>query len=229
MEVRAMRIKRYLSLLLAALLLAALTGCGAKGDKKTEGDMTIRPAQLSQEEEALAQLLALGMESYRIFDFRADSAKSVQFNTYELENGEWKLLQGGGGTEVAGGKGRIALTFGKIPEGVRLALQAEGANVSTFFQPEPGDDVSAMAFGTSKLDEAADIELEKEIPLILQIATSKDELIMYKVDYFGMPRELEKHGYEHIYAITVTFSAQPLGGGEPSGAPAGEPSPSPAE
>jgi len=220
-----MRIRRYGSLLLAALMAFALIGCGTKKDKEKDGDMTIRPAQLSEEEEDLAQLLALGMESHRIFDFRADSARSVRFNTYELVDGEWELLQGGGGSEVAGGKGRIALTFGKIPEGVRMALQTEGTNVSTSFQPEPGDDVSGMAFGTSKLDDTADIELEKEIPLILQIATSKSELIMYKVDYFGMPRELAKHGYEHVYAITVTFSAQSLGGAQPSGAPGSEPSP----
>jgi len=221
-----MRTKRYISLLLAGLMALSLAGCGAvKKDKEKDGDMTIQPALLSEEEEDLAQLLALGMESYRIFDFRADSARSVQFNTYELVDGEWKLLQGGGGAEVTGGKGRIALTFGKITDGVRLALQSEGTNASTSFQPEPGDDVSGMAFGTSKLDDAADIELEKEIPLILQIATSKSELIMYKVDYFGMPRELAKHGYEHVYAITVTFSSQSLGDAQPSGAPGSEPSP----
>ena len=34
---------------------------------------------------------------------------------------------------------------------------------------------------------------------------------MYPVDYFGMPRELAKHDYEHVYAVTVVFSAKSVG------------------
>lgn len=227
-----MRTKRYRSLLLAALMLSALTACGAGEKKDNNAAMTIAPAQLSGEEERLAELLALDMGAYHIFDFQAGNAKFLELNVYELVDGEWGHLPGGGGTGLSEGNGRIALTFGKMTEGVRLAIQAGEANYSTFVQIEPGDDVSGMTFATSALDDAPlAIELGQEIPLVLQTVTSKNEVRFYKVDYFGMPRELAKAGYEHIYAITVTFSARELGGGPQPASSADEPSaePSPAE
>lgn len=223
-----MRTKRYISLLLAALMALSLAACGGDKDKKEEGGMTIAPAQLSEEEQKLAQLLDLGMESHHMFEFEADGAKFLQLNVYELVDGDWKLIQGGGGAELAGSKGRIALTFGKITDGVRLAFQTEQDYAATSYQPIPEDDVSNMAFVTSALDrEGAAIELDKEIPLVLQAATSKSEVRMYQVDYFEMPRELAKTGYEHIYAITAVFSAQRLEAAPsvPSAEPPAEPSP----
>ena len=129
-------------------------------------------------------------------------------------------VQGGGGAELSAESGRIALTFGKMTDGVRLAFQTEGQLMSSSIQPEPGDDVSAMTFATSMLGESKAITLEEEIPLAVQIVTSKNEIHSYDVSYFGMPREYAKYGYEHVYAITVTFSAQELGS-----APSAEPSP----
>ena len=229
-----MRTKRYISLLLAALMALSLAACGAKDnkDKDKEGDMTIQPAQLSEEEQRLAELLALDMGAYHIFDFQAGSAKFVELNAYELVDGEWSHLPGGGGAGLSSGSGRIALAFGKMTEGVRLAIQADGENYSASVQVEPGDDVSGMTFATSTLDDAPlTIELGQEIPLVLQTVTSKNEVRFYKVDYFGMPRELAKAGYEHIYAITVTFSDQDLGGGPQPASTTDEPSaePSPEE
>lgn len=221
-----MRTKRYAALFLAAMLALSLAGCGMNEDKNKnkDGDMTIAPVQLSQEEEALAQLVALDMDSYRIFDFQVTGAKSLQFNTYELAGGEWNRIQGGGGADLSAENGRVALTFGRMTDGVRLAFQTDGQIMSSTIQPEPGDDVSAMTFTTSVLGEAKAVELEQEIPLAVQIVTSKNEIRSYDVTYFGMPREYAKHGYEHVYAITVTFSAQSLGAA-PSAPPSAEPSP----
>ena len=224
-----MRTKRYISLLLAALMALSLTACGANDkDKEEAGGMTIAPAQLSEEEQKLVDLLALGMGSHHIFSFQAKGAKSLYFNVYELVDGDWSPLPGGGGGGLSAESGRIALTFGKMTEGVRLAYQTEQDNIFASFQITPADDVSNMAFGTSTLDtDPTSIELDQEIPLVIQIATSQNELRMYKVDYFGMPRELAKTGYEHIYAITVTFSAQEFGSApsQPSSEPSAEPSP----
>lgn len=224
--------KRLTALLLAALTALALTGCGAKEDKEKDKDagMSIQPAQLSEEEAALAELLALGMESYHIFEFQAEGAKFVELDAYELADGSWSRLPGGGGMGLSEGNGRLALTFGKMTEGVRLAVQADGENYASSVQIEPEDDVSGMTFATSTLDDAPlDIELDQEIPLVLQIVTSSNEVRFYKVDYFHMPRELAKQEYEHVYAVTVTFSARELGGAAgpavPSDEPPAEPSP----
>ena len=225
-----MRTKRYISLLLGLLMMFTFTACGGDKDKDKENEsgMTIAPAQLTEEEQNLADLLALGMESHHIFSFQAKGAKSLHFNVYERADGNWSPLPGGGGGGLSVESGRIALTFGKMTEGVRLAYQTERDNISTSFQITPADDVSNMAFATSTLDtEPTAIELDQEIPLVIQIATSQNELRMYKVDYFGMPRELAKTGYEHIYAITVTFSAQEFGAApsQPSNEPSAESSP----
>lgn len=223
--------KRVAALLLAALMALGLAGCGADDSKDKDKDEanTIAPAQLSEEEQNLAQLLGLGMESYHIFEFQAGGAQSLQLNTYELVDGHWSRIQGGGGAELTVETGRIALSFGKITDGVRLAFQTEGQIISTTIWPEPGDNVSGMTFATSALDGTQTIELEQEIPLVLQVATSKNEVRVYPVDYFGMPRELDKHGYEHVYAITVMFSEKAVGDlsqNVPSAAP-GEPSAEP--
>ena len=64
-----MRMRQIAALALAALMMA-LCGCGAKEEKDKDGAMTIQPAQLSEEEQNLADLLALGMEDYHLFEFR---------------------------------------------------------------------------------------------------------------------------------------------------------------
>ncbi len=223
-----MRTKRYLALLLAAALALSLAGCGANGDKDKNkgGAMTIAPAQLSEEEQALADLLALGMESYHIFDFQVEGAKSIHLRAYELSDGEWNCAEHGV-LEAAGGAGRVALTFGKMTEGVRMACKDAAGIFSSEVTMAAGDDAASMTFATSTLTESAKIELDQEIPLAVQIATTKNEIRSYEVGYFHMPREYAKHGYEHVYAITVTFSAsapsEPLA--DVSAAPSSEPSP----
>ena len=208
-----MRTKQYISLLLAALMALTLTACGAalKKDKNTTA-MTIQPVQLSEEETALAELLALDMDCYHIYDFylsEKSGIQSLRLTAYELVNGEWMDVA----AEVhpfSDTSGRIALTFGKMTDGVQTAVQsASGANSSSFAPVSKGN-VSDMTFATSTLDDASTtIDPDQEIPLVLQVVTSKNEVRMYKVDYFGMPRELDKQGYEHVYAITVMFSQTP--------------------
>ena len=226
-----MRTKRYAALFLAAALALSLAGCGMNEDKNKDkdGGMTIAPVQLTGEEQKLVDLLALGMESHHIFSFQAKDAKSLHFNAYELVDGEWSLLPGSGdGGGLPEESGRIGLTLSKMTERVRLAYQTEqDSMMSTSFQITPADDVSNMNFATSVLVEAKAVELEQEIPLAIQIITSKNEIYSYYVNYFEMPRELAKHNYEHVYAITVTFSAQSLEAvaSSPSAPPSAEPSP----
>lgn len=203
-----MRAKRYISLLLAAALALSLAGCGMmdKGKKKDgSGDMAIQPAQLSEEETALTELLSLEMKSYRIFDFQVSGAKSVKISAYELVDGEWSSVTTGLGDFAPEGPGRIALMFGKMNEGVSVRYQGgHGGGGAQFAMP--GGDSTGLFYATSVLTDVTTVELEKEIPLAIQIATSQSEIDSYYVNFFEMPRELAKHGYEHVYAITVAFS-----------------------
>ena len=52
---------------------------------------------------------------------------------------------------------------------------------------------------------------EEEIPLVVQIITSKNEVVSYQVDYFNSPEEYEKFEYEGVFAITVRFSQKTVG------------------
>lgn len=219
-----MRIKRYCALFLAALLALALGGCRAA--PTGGGSKTIAPVELTKEETALAQLLNVNMDGYRIFDYQVGKAgdggvKSVQITLYELKNGEWAPVSQNR-RALSDPDGRIALGFSKIPEGVELTLQSETMLGTSTLETAPGDNASSMTYATSVLTGSAPIELDKETPLVVQIATTKSEISSYDVKYFEMPREYAKHGYEHVYAITVLFSEKTVYELADSAAPEGE-------
>ncbi|MDE6839801.1 MAG: hypothetical protein K2P49_02945 [Oscillospiraceae bacterium] len=201
-----MRTRRYASLLLAVLMALALSACGEPAQKEDE-TMSIAPAQLSQEETALTELLGLGMENYRIFDYQVGGGvQSIQLTVYELVGTEWEPKVNAIRSASTDPKGRIALAFGRMTEGVRVSFQSENSGGGATFTMETEDDVSSMACATSMLTNAAEIAFDQEVPLVVQIVTSKNQINSYDVSYFGMPREYAKHEYEHVYAITVTFS-----------------------
>lgn len=204
-----MRMKRYVPLLLAALMALSLCACG-----KTAGaDMSIQPAQLTEEENRLLELLDVGMEQYRIFDFTvSDKVQSIQINTYELKNGMWEVLVGGGGHAFTDPKGRIALRFGKLTEGLGTALQGETCSGSVSYTIPSQGDAASLAYATSTLSRSIPAAYDQEIPLVIQVATAKSEIHSYDVDYFNRPEEYAKLGYEHVYAITVLFSQEPVDG-----------------
>ena len=144
----------------------------------------------------------------RIYDFRLDeSVQSIQVNTYRLMDGEWKLEAGGGGQAFSDTTGRIALGFERLDEGNRIAIQSEHTDGSTEYKSERNEDLNEIgSFATSVLSGKAEVVYEKEIPLAVQIITSKNEVVSYQVDYFHSPEEYEKLGYEGVFAITVRFS-----------------------
>lgn len=146
-----------------------------------------------------------------IYDFKLDNnVRSVQVNTYELINGAWKLVSGGG-QAFSDDKGRLALGFENLAQGLRVALQSEHNSGSTQYSTEPTEDFTGMARATSILNDLTEITYEQEIPLVIQILTAQNSVSSYNVEYFFTPDEYEKHGYEHIYAITIRFSQKTVG------------------
>ena len=201
-----MRLKRYCSLLLAVLLALSAAGCGGA----SYAAMSVGPAKLSDEEAALAQLLGVDMDSYRIFDFSTEEkgtsgVRSVQLTLYELDGDEW-TVKARSQLAVSDASGRLALSFGKITEGVSLTVQSENVFESLSLEPGLPDDTSSMSYTTSILTDSAVAELDEETPLAIQIVTSKSGITSYGVQYFDMPREYARHGYEHVYAVTLMFS-----------------------
>ena len=197
--------KKLMVIVLAIVGMLSMAGCADK--EKNEKKMYIETAQLTEEEEEIASLLGLNTEQ-RIYDFTLDeSVQSIQVNTYRLIDGEWKLEAGGGGQAFSDTTGRIALGFERLDEGNRIAIQSEHTDGSTEYNSERNEDLNEIgSFVTSVLSGKTEVVYEKEIPLAVQIITSKNEVVSYQVDYFHSPEEYEKLGYEGVFAITVRFS-----------------------
>lgn len=200
-----MKAIRLLAVFLFVLLLWGCTG-------EPEPAMYIQPAQLTEEETAIADLLALDMDQ-RIFDFQVDDTVQVMdIRAYEWIDGVWDPFIGGSGGGMAhtDTQGRIALDFDKIPEGLRMAVQSDHHNGATGITREPMEELKSMSCATSLLSEKTEIVYEQEIPLAIQIITSKNEIHSYDTSYFFEPEAYAQYGHEHVYAITVVFSQEPL-------------------
>lgn len=201
--------KKALLLLMAALMLPALSACAGEARQDREPEMYIEPAQLNEDEEKMAQLLG-GMDGQHIFDFSVDdSVQSLSIKLWKLEDGEWTDWQADRQMLIEG-SGRIALGFEDITEGCRIAVQTQSDFSASSGSREADEELSAMSRTTSYLTEREEIAYDKEIPLAIQIFTDKDSVSSYDVKYFEHPEEYEKLGYEGVFAVTVCFSQEPL-------------------
>ena len=202
--------KKLIVIVLAIVGMISMVGCS--DTEKTVDKMYIEPAQLTEEEEKIAALLGLNTQQ-QIYDFVLDeTVQSIQVNTYRLIDGEWKLETGGGGQAFSDATGRIALSFERLDEGIRIAIQSEHSGGSTEYDSERNEDLNEIGgYATSILSEKTEFAYEEEIPLVVQIITSKNEVVSYQVDYFNSPEEYEKFEYEGVFAITVRFSQKTVG------------------
>lgn len=202
--------KKLIIIVLAIVGMISMVGCS--DTEKTIDKMYIEPSQLTEEEEKIAALLGLNTQQ-QIYDFVLDeTVQSIQVNTYRLIDGEWKLETGGGGQAFSDATGRIALSFERLDEGIRIAIQSEHSGGSTEYDGERNEDLNEIGgYATSILSEKTEFAYEEEIPLVVQIITSKNEVVSYQVDYFNSPEEYEKFEYEGVFAITVRFSQKTVG------------------
>lgn len=192
---------------LLALLALILCGCTAQAAP----EMYIQPAELNEEEEAVAKLLGADTDQH-LFDVVLDeTAKKVTVNTYVLEDGEWELVTGGGGMALKEGvkQGRMAFGFEDLRGECREALQFGKDFTAVKYGPsEEYDDTLGRAI--SFLSVRTEIVYGQEIPLAIQINTGLNKIVTYDPEYFFQPEAYEEQNYEHVYALTVTFSQEPL-------------------
>lgn len=205
--------KRGIVLLMAALMLLALSGCGqgSEQDGKTaEGnEMYIEPAQLNEDEKKMAQLLG-GMEGQTIFDFSADdTVRSLIITTWKLEDGQWVeyMLDS---QRLDESSGRIALSFENLTAGCRIAVQTQSGFSASTRHGEADEELEGMGCTTAYLPQRKEIKYGEDIALVIQTFTDKNEVISYDPDYFEHPEEYEKLGYEGVFAVTACFSQEPL-------------------
>jgi hypothetical protein len=198
--------KRICVFLCCCLLLFSVCACTGASSQK----MYIEPARLTEEEKRIAELLGLN-QAYRIYDFHVDeTVKAMRVNAYEWIDGEWKIMMGGGGRAFSDSEGRLALGCENIADELRIAVQSEHENSAVSYSSEAAEDTAGLGHTSSSFSGKEEIGYEREIPLLIQIVTSKNEVRSYSTDYFFQPEEYEKYGYEHVYAVTVLFSQKPL-------------------
>ena len=150
--------KRIFALLFCLLF----TGCASMG-----GDsMTLSPAQLTQKEEQMVQLLTPNQGI--LLDFAADEQlKSLSVSIKELDGTQWVSV-GGGSYGLEDSSGRIALQFDLLDEGLRTAIQTKNYFVSSNnFKPEKSDR-EGLAWGSTILSDSVPLEYETEIPVAIQ-------------------------------------------------------------
>ncbi len=196
--------KRMISVFLMLGFLLSLCACS-----QIVPAMQIAPAELTEEEEAMAELLGAGSGN-QIFDFRvSDPEVTVQINTYRLVDGAWDLVAGGGGLRFAGSEGRIALSFEKLTDGLRIAVQGEKNSSATSFATQEQEFKEIGSYASNVLSNAAEITYAQEIPLAVQILTNKNQIRSFDTSYFFHPEDYEEYGYEGVFAITVCFLQEP--------------------
>ena len=205
--------KKVFSVILFIFLICFMAGCQSEPEAPT---MYIQKAQLTEAEENIVKLL--GDENDQlIYDFVLDdTVQCLQINTYELQGSEWKLISGGGGQAFTDPKGRLALDFNSLAEGLRVAIQSEHSGGSNAYRRDDVDDLGTIGRATSMLSDKTEIVYEQEIPLVTQILSSKAEIVSYQPDYYFQPEEYAKLGYEKVYAITIRFSQKSVSEQEPA-------------
>ncbi|MEG0272744.1 MAG: hypothetical protein RR514_03590 [Christensenella sp.] len=194
--------KKTASALAIIAILFSTTACSSSKTAKEE--MYIQKAELTEAEQSILEFVGSEKPPY-ILDFLVDDTiQSLQINTYELQGTEWKLISGGGGTQLNEPQSRIALTFDNIGLGLRTAVENKGSNS---YKTERDFDFEGLSTTTSYLTDKTMIEYEKEIPLVIQIHTSKDTISSLSPEHaFYELRTYANSKYEKVYAITCLFS-----------------------
>lgn len=192
-------VKKWLTIVFCLLL----TGCAGKGS----ASMTLAPAQLTQEEEQMVQLLTPSQGI--LLDFAADEQlMSLSVSIKELDGTQWVSV-GGGSYGLEDSSGRIALQFDLLDEGLRTAIQTKNDFVSSNnFKPEKSDG-EGLAWGSTILSESVPLEYGKEIPVAIQ-AFSSGKFYSTDVSTYYEPERLAEQSYAKVLALTLTFGTQQI-------------------
>lgn len=195
--------KKAISIILVVVFIFGLTACGGKGNSVRY----IEVSKLTEEENDLVDLLNIDSRNL-MYDFELDeTVKTLQVNMYQLKDDGWKMFARDN-ESFKDESGRMALSFDKIIESYRIAIQSDSNTRSSEQLTKVLNENYEVE--TSSLKERKEIEYEKEIPIIIQVLSSEEISDSIEIDSFYSPEVYEDKEYDSIYAITVMFSEKSI-------------------
>lgn len=195
--------------IIIAILTLGLTMIGCN-TQLLKDSMKISQAQLTKQESQILSLIK-GSIGSAIFDYTADpDAKSVSVACYKLDqNGKWEIHSGWDSYPIEDVAGRIAVSFNNLDDGMRVAVQT-GDNM---YASENNSDIKSNTVDMGSATTCATTEsivYEEEIPLVIQVFTTKDAINTYDITFFNEPKEFINRGYSDVYVVVAKFSEQDL-------------------
>ena len=194
---------------MAAVLLVCLTACSSAARPQGEPHQaSIAPYELTERETELLQALGLkdrtGIMAYN----PPEGAKSAAVKVYRLkEDGTWDT-----GTGAA--LGFEASESGALRDGLFTMILGENYSIEFHISHDGSRmssksdeiilDTESIASTTGFLENAAEIELNQEIPVAFMVYDSGGHMPGASVENFFDPSDFQ--GMDLVQAVTLTFS-----------------------
>ena len=186
--------KKLISIIFIMLIFPILMGCNKVSQAKDIKENT-------KEEKNVLNLSSNDLDSI-IYNHKInDKIKKITIKYYKLNNeGKWDTLNYLIDNKPVSGE--ILISNYKVNEQMEISIKKEAGVLQTI-SPEiqPTENFSCSQTGWN---ESPNIELEKEIPLIIEVRTSSNTIEGVDINKFNDPEKLKN--YEDVFAITVIFS-----------------------
>lgn len=199
--------KKLLLVLLSLALL--LTGCARRGgDAQTEdlGDNTIRPLELTEDEEALLNLVGGSGTEYGVYQLTAgESITGGQVEVLSWENGSWRTT-GGGTVAISAPSDKLRLGVVLGDEDIRINWQDGSSQFSVTTSLGELDRSVGNGSGWTWLEEAQALTPGERIPLYLEVyqKDTEDGLSMLAPPA-GFSDTEYLNSLDRAYAVTITL------------------------
>lgn len=200
--------KKFAMAVLLAVLLCTLAGCKKEAESPIASDkMIFRPAELSQEETKIRQLLEADDDAV-IFDYVLDErVQSVEMTHHIRDDGKW--MEGVDTVALDSPEGRIAFVWNPENQQFRVSVQTESGQTSVATTWEQDERFKEMGHGRTSLNHEVKVEYGKEIPIMLDFRTNKDEVSLVLLENLeDMKAYYQDEGYEQLNIVTVRFETE---------------------
>lgn len=200
--------KKFVAVLLAALMAAAFFSCAAPGQAAGEPSAEgIKPYSLTDSEKELLQSFGVNGDNAQILEFGAPrKAVSCAVTVYCLgKNNKWEKVGGGAVTDEnknsGSGNGRLTVKINE-DRSMDLALLTNGTVSYKINPPSPHTDFLCSVI--SFLEEFQEIKVNCEIPVLLVTYSNAAVLQSHPLQDYFTPSTFD--GGDTVQAVTLTFS-----------------------